>query len=70
MKYHVEVYRSVGGNLCLLRWMPVPFAESNTRAYCEGYVDAMDSLYPSAKYRIMKGDEVLRETNGHAYVSV
>ena len=51
------------------QWKPIAFAESNSVQYCHGYVDAMDSLYPSPPFRICKRIsgakfKVLRETNG------
>ena len=43
------------------------------QAYCDGYIDAMDSLYPSDPCRIIKEDEngvktVVRETKGRGAV--
>jgi len=57
----------------VLGWRAVDFASSNAVQYCHGYLDAMDSLYPSAKYRICKRDspsnmKVLRETGGRGEV--
>lgn len=37
-----------------LGWRKVPFVEHKTRAYCDGYVHAFDSLYPSSPLRIVK----------------
>lgn len=56
-----------------LGWRKVPFAEHRTRAYCDGYVDAFDSMYPSKPLRIVSekkdGDtKVVRETKGHGEV--
>ena len=51
------------------RWSPIPFAEG-TLAYCNGWVDAMDSLYPSNPHKIMKFNNKtgeflqIRETKG------
>ena len=66
-RYHVEAYRKSIG------WQRIPFAESTTRAYCDGWVDCMDSMYPSPPMRIVciDGDKVLkviRETKGRAAV--
>lgn len=52
-------------------WKLIPFAESNTVQYCHGYVDAMDSWYPSPPCRICKRIsgakfKVMRETTGRA----
>lgn len=50
-------------------WAPIPFAEG-TLAYCNGYVDAIDSLYPSNPCKIMKFNnatgefKMIRETPG------
>jgi hypothetical protein len=54
-------------------WYKVPFIEHRSRSYCDGYVDAMDSLYPSDPCRIIKEDEdgiktVVRETKGRGAV--
>lgn len=56
-----------------LGWRRVPFAEHKTRAYCDGFVDAFDSLYPSDPMRIVKVEKdgsakVVRETRGHGKV--
>lgn len=59
-KYFVETYYG--------EWVKVPFTESDIKAYCDGYVDAMDSLYPSRPYRIVKDGKVIRETKGRARV--
>lgn len=53
-------------------WNSVPF-QQGTRDYADGYVDAMDSLYPSDAHRIISYDkeghvEVYRETRGRANV--
>lgn len=54
----------------LLEWQPVPFTEAQSLQYCRGWVEAMDSLYPSPPYRIVKitGDTqiILRQTTGRA----
>ena len=52
-------------------WKPVFGASSNAVQYCHGYIDAMDSVYPSAPYRLCKRSDgammkILRETKGHA----
>jgi len=64
--YHVEMHHEVLG------WRKVPFAEHRTRAYCDGYVDACDSMYPSRPMRIVKKDKdetkVVRETKGRGEV--
>lgn len=56
-----------------LGWRRVPFAEHRTRAYCDGYVDACDSMYPSDPLRIVRQDKdgttkVVRETKGRGAV--
>jgi len=57
-----------------LGWRRVPFAEHRTRAYCDGYVDAHDSMYPSRPMRIIQEKDgttkVIRETKGHSKVHV
>ena len=68
--YYVE--KNVGN---ALGWFKVPFAEHRTRAYCDGYVDAFDSLYPSDPHRIVKVEKdgttkVVRETKGRGKVHV
>lgn len=62
-KYQVQSYRNEN-------WMNTPFA-GGTLSYCRGWVDAMDSLYPSPRYRIAEfvdGDliRVVHETTGRA----
>lgn len=53
-----------------LRWRTVSFTETQSIQYCHGWLDAMDSVYPSAPYRIMKvtgaTQEIIRETKGRA----
>lgn len=53
-------------------WYKIPFAESKTRNYCDGYVDAIDSMYPSDPCRIVKNDKgvisIVRETKGRSAV--
>jgi SOS-response transcriptional repressor LexA len=44
VKHHVEIKD--------LDWRAIPFAEG-TRQFCEGWVSAMDSLYPSMPHRIV-----------------
>lgn len=55
-----------------LGWRKVPFIENKVRAYCDGYVDACDSMYPSDPLRIIrtvKGlTEIVRETKGRGEV--
>ena len=68
--YHVE--RNSGNSL---GWYKIPFIDSKTRGYCDGYVDAFDSLYPSDPHRIIKTrsdgfEEIVRETNGRGEVRV
>lgn len=53
-------------------WRAVPFCQG-TRDYCDGYLDAMDSLYPSAPYRVIWYEksgiwDVYRETKGRGEV--
>lgn len=45
-KFHVEFHHEKLG------WRNVLFTE-RSRQYCTGYVDAMDSLYPSRPYRVV-----------------
>ena len=57
----------------VLGWMTIPFAEGSRR-YCDGWVDCMDSIYPSRPVRIIcienilqpKVFTVVRETEGQA----
>jgi len=68
--YHVE--RNANNNL---GWHKLMFTESRTRAYCDGYVDAFDSMYPSDPMRIVKVEKdgttkVVRETKGRGKVHV
>lgn len=69
--YKVQAHRDSLG------WRNVPFAESRTQAYCDGWVDCMDSMYPSPPMRIVRVDtasdrdaaaafNVVRETRGRA----
>lgn len=55
-----------------LGWRRVPFIEHRTRAYCDGYVDAFDSMYPSDPLRIVRSidgsTEIVRETKGRGEV--
>ena len=56
-----------------LGWRKVPFIEHRTLAYCEGYVVAFDSLYPSDPLRIIKIDKngvtkIVKTTLGHSKV--
>jgi hypothetical protein len=63
--YYIEQQTSLG-------WRKVPFAEHKNRCYCDGYVDACDSIYPSDPLRIVKQDKeklkVVRETKGRGKV--
>lgn len=63
--YYVERQTALG-------WRRVPFAEHKTRAYCDGYVDACDSMYPSDPIRIVRVEngetKVVRETKGRGEV--
>lgn len=62
--YHVE---QKNGNT----WLKLPFINSKTRGYCDGYVDCKDSMYPSPPLRIMKAEkEIVRETKGRGEVSL
>lgn len=63
--YRVQQYHEELG------WKNIPFAESHIRAYCDGWVSAMDSMYPSPPMRIISKDSegnecVVRETKGRA----
>lgn len=54
-------------------WMKVSFTETNQKAFCDGFLMAMDSLYPSAPYRIVKFEKdgtkkIVKETRGHGAV--
>lgn len=56
-----------------LGWRRLPFIEHKTRAFCDGYVTAFDSLYPSVPHRIVKVEKdgstkVVGETLGHGSV--
>lgn len=53
-KYQVQAYRND-------TWADVSFA-AGTKSYCQGYVDAMDSMYPSPRHRIIEyvEDELIR----------
>jgi hypothetical protein len=59
---HIEVFKD--------KWEKVLFTEGNTKSYCDGYVDAMDTLYPSPRYRIIRDGCVIRETVGHSRLRV
>jgi hypothetical protein len=55
-----------------LGWRTI-FSASGTRQYCEGWVDAMDSCYPSKPYRIVASFadgsiEIVRVSKGRAGV--
>lgn len=57
------------------KWCKIPFAEHKTKAYCDGYVDAMDSIYPSKPMRIVKKEKdgiikIVRETKGRGSVHI
>lgn len=62
--FHVERLFCTG-------WRKLAFTERNL-SYCEGYVDALDSLYPSDSMRIVKAvngkESVVREVAGKAGV--
>lgn len=56
-----------------LGWRRIPFVEHKTKAYCDGYVDALDSMYPSKPVRIVKVEKdgttkIVRETKGRGKV--
>lgn len=55
-----------------LGWTRIPFAESSSVKYCQGYVDAIDSHYPSPPLRIVRIEDctqtVVRETKGRGSV--
>lgn len=58
-----------------LGWKKVMFTQHRTRAYCDGYVDAFDSLYPSQPLRIIKVEKdntikIVRETKGRGKVEL
>lgn len=60
--YEVQSWASPRG------WRPVPLIEGS-RDFCDGYVAAMDSMYPNRPYRIVRSDgEIYRETNGKSEV--
>ena len=63
--YHIERNTPLG-------WRKVPFTESKSRSYCDGYVDSCDSMYPSDPLRIIKEQDgevkVVRETKGRGEV--
>lgn len=67
VSYHVEALYAAQG----LGWCAVCGA-AGSRAYCDGWVNAMDSLYPSRPHRIVKTTadgslyEVVKETPGRA----
>ena len=68
VRYHVE--KKCPNNL---GWTKVTFIESSNKAFCDGYVTAFDSMYPSDPYRIVKTDKdgntkVVRETRGNGEV--
>lgn len=55
-------------------WHKMMFTENRSRLYCDGFVDAYDSFYPSDPMRIMKveqnGDKkIIRETKGRGKVT-
>jgi hypothetical protein len=70
--YHYHIEKNVGPPV---GWFKLPLTHHQTKAYCDGYVDAMDSLYPSSPHRIVKTDKdgtakVVRETKGRGPVDV
>lgn len=65
MKYHhVEVFR-------FDKWTKLPFAEGS-RVYCTGYIDALNSMYPSPSHRIVENEtgKIVMETKGNGKVHV
>lgn len=64
--YHIE--RLSGGGDC---WGPVPFTHGMKLAWCEGYVRALDDLYPSPRVRVVRNDgKVMLEGGGRGEVKV
>ena len=55
-------------------WRMLPFAESQSVKYCHGFVDCIDSHYPSPPVRIVKisggVQTVVRETKGRKTVDM
>lgn len=56
-------------------WNKIMFTENKSRLYCDGYVDAYDSFYPSPSMRIMKVDKngekkIIRETKGRSKITI
>ena len=55
-------------------WVKIPFAEDSKRAYCDGFVDARDSQYPSRPLRIILTKDgkqkVVRETKGRGGIQL
>lgn len=53
-------------------WVKIPFAENSKRGYCDGFVDARDSMYPCKPLRIILTKDgkqkVVRETKGRGEV--
>lgn len=49
--YHVERFNQGG-------WFKIAFAEHKKRLYCDGYVAALDSMYPCDPLRIVYTDKV------------
>lgn len=68
--YWVETYMK-----SLNKWIELSGTKEN-KSFCEGYLFAMSSLYPSSPYRIMirkslgSQAEVFREFKGNSRVSV
>jgi hypothetical protein len=68
--YYIEKYTNN-----ILGWFKIPFTEHKNRTYCDGYVDAIDSMYPSQPMRIVKQEKdgttkIVRETKGRGEVHV
>jgi len=65
--FHVEMNRPGLG------WVKISFTECKNKMYCQGYVDCMDSHYPSNPVRIVKTEvdgvtKVVCETKGRGEV--
>lgn len=67
--YHIERFTDN-----VLGWHPIPFASHKNKTYCDGYVDALDSMYPSKPVRIIKTEKgetkVVRETKGRGEIQL
>jgi hypothetical protein len=55
-------------------WNKVFFTLNKSKLYCEGYVDAHDSFYPSSPMRIIKEfkdcKKIIKETKGRSKVTI